>query len=63
MDYNLAIMNALKIVGIILIVIGIAVLATGSFHFKKKEKILDSDAIDINGTKQKLLPGQELLVL
>lgn len=43
----------LKIIGIILIVIGIAMLATGSFHYREKKKVLDTDVIDINKTETK----------
>lgn len=46
-------MNALKIIGIVLIIIGVAMLATGSFHYKEKKKVLDTDVIDINKTDTK----------
>lgn len=45
----------LKIIGIVLIVIGIAMLATGSFHYKEKKKVLDTDVIDINKTETKIV--------
>lgn len=48
-------MSALKIIGIVLIVIGIAMLATGSFHYKEKKKILDTDVVDINRTETKIV--------
>jgi len=46
-------MNVLKIIGIVLIVIGIAMLVTGSFHYKERKKVLDTDVIDINKTETK----------
>ncbi|HWI92739.1 MAG TPA: hypothetical protein VNT20_15790 [Flavisolibacter sp.] len=51
----ITVMNALKIIGIILIIIGVAMLATGGFHFKEKKKILDTDAIDISRTETKIV--------
>jgi len=41
-------MRVFKIIGIILIVAGIAMLVTGSFHFKEKKKVLDTDVVDIS---------------
>jgi uncharacterized membrane protein YidH (DUF202 family) len=49
------VMSMLKIIGIILIVGGIAMLATGAFHYKEKKKILDTDIIDINKTETKVV--------
>lgn len=48
-------MKLFRIIGIILIVIGIAMLATGAFHFKEKKKVLDTDVIDINRTETKVV--------
>ena len=48
-------MSILKVIGIVLIVAGIAMLATGSFHYKEKKKILDTDVIDINRTETKVV--------
>ena len=48
-------MSALKIIGIILIVVGVAMLATGGFHFKEKKKILDTDVVDINRTETRIV--------
>ena len=48
-------MRILKVIGIILIVGGIAMLATGAFHYKERKKILDTDVIDINGTETKVV--------
>jgi uncharacterized membrane protein YidH (DUF202 family) len=48
-------MSMLKVIGIILIVGGIAMLATGAFHYKEKKKILDTDVIDINKTETKVV--------
>ena len=48
-------MSALKIVGFLLIIIGIAMLATGGFHFKEKKKILDTSVIDINKTETRVV--------
>lgn len=44
-----------KIIGIVLIVAGIAMLATGSFHFKEKEKVLDTDVVDISTKETKIV--------
>lgn len=38
----------MKVIGIILIIIGIAMTATGSLSFRQKKKIIDTDAIDIS---------------
>lgn len=43
----------MKILGIVLILLGIAMIATGGFNFKAKEKILDTDKIDISKTETK----------
>lgn len=48
-------MKALTITGFFLIIIGIAMLATGGFHFKEKKKILDTDVVDINRTETKIV--------
>jgi len=48
-------MSVLKVIGIIVIVVGIAMLATGAFHYKAKKKILDTDAVDINKTETKIV--------
>lgn len=48
-------MRVLKIAGIVLIVVGIAMLATGGLHFKEKKKILDTDIVDINKTETKVV--------
>jgi uncharacterized membrane protein YidH (DUF202 family) len=48
-------MSVLKAIGIILIVIGIAMLATGAFHYKAKKKILDTDVVDISKTETKIV--------
>jgi len=44
-----------RIIGIILVVVGIAMLATGGFHFKEKKKVLDTDIVDINITETKVV--------
>ena len=48
-------MNVFKIMGIILILAGIAMLATGSFHFKEKKKILDTNVVDISTKETKIV--------
>lgn len=48
-------MRIFKIIGIVLIVAGIAMLATGGFHYKEKKKVLDTDMVDINRTETKLV--------
>jgi drug/metabolite transporter (DMT)-like permease len=48
-------MRVFKIIGIILVIAGIAMLATGSFHFKERKKVLDTDVIDISRTETKIV--------
>lgn len=48
-------MNPLKIIGIVLIVVGVAMLATGGFHFKENKKIVDTDVVDINRTETRII--------
>jgi uncharacterized membrane protein YidH (DUF202 family) len=48
-------MSVLKAIGIILIVIGSAMFATGAFHYKAKKKILDTDVVDISKTETKIV--------
>jgi len=48
-------MKVFRIIGIVLILVGIAMLATGGFHFKEKKKVLDTDVIDINRTETKVV--------
>ncbi|MFL5742882.1 MAG: hypothetical protein ACJ75B_21870 [Flavisolibacter sp.] len=44
-------MKLLNVIGIGLILLGIAMLAAGGFSFKEKKKILDTDSVDVT-TKQ-----------
>jgi drug/metabolite transporter (DMT)-like permease len=48
-------MKLFRIIGIILIVVGVAMLATGGFHFKERKKVLHTDVIDINRTETKVI--------
>jgi len=48
-------MSFFKIIGIILIIAGIAMLATGSFHFKEKKKVLDTNVVDISTKETKIV--------
>jgi drug/metabolite transporter (DMT)-like permease len=48
-------MSILKWIGIFLILIGIAMVATGGFHFKEKKKVLDTDIVDISKTQTKIV--------
>jgi drug/metabolite transporter (DMT)-like permease len=48
-------MRVFKIIGIILVIAGIAMLATGSFHFKERKKVLDTDVVDISRTETKVV--------
>lgn len=48
-------MRVFKIIGIILVIAGIAMLATGSFHLKQRKKVLDTDVIDISRTETKIV--------
>lgn len=43
----------MRIIGIILIVIGIAMTVSGSFSFQHKKKILDTNTIDISKNETK----------
>jgi uncharacterized membrane protein YidH (DUF202 family) len=51
--------RVLRIIGIVLIIAGIAMLATGGFHYKEKKKVLDTDIVDISRTETKVVtwPG------
>jgi uncharacterized membrane protein YidH (DUF202 family) len=42
-----------KIIGIILILVGIAMAVTGGFSFEQKKKVLNTDAIDISTKETK----------
>lgn len=46
-------MKALKIIGMILIVIGIIMIITGSFSYKQKEKIVDTNVVDLSVNETK----------
>ena len=46
-------MKLLYIIGILLIVLGIVMMATGGFRFKQREKIIDTSKIDITIKKEK----------
>jgi len=48
-------MSIFKIIGIILIIAGIAMLATGSFHFKEKKKVVDTNVVDISTKETKIV--------
>jgi hypothetical protein len=49
------------IIGIILIVVGIAGFALGGFSFTKKEKVLDVGPIDATAENEKTVPVPPLL--
>jgi len=46
-------MKIARIIGIVLIIVGIAMVATGEFNFKSKEKILDTGEVEINRKETK----------
>lgn len=48
-------MKTFTIIGIILLLVGIAMMVTGSFHFKEKKKVLDTDIVDISKTETKVV--------
>jgi LPXTG-motif cell wall-anchored protein len=48
-------MRVFKIIGIILVIAGIAMLATGSLHFRQKRKVLNTDVVDISRTETKVV--------
>jgi uncharacterized membrane protein YidH (DUF202 family) len=48
-------MKIARIIGIVLIIVGIAMVATGEFNFKSKEKILDTREVEINRTETKII--------
>ena len=48
-------MSIFRIIGIVLLVLGIAMIATGSFQFREKKKILDTNTVDISTTENKIV--------
>lgn len=48
-------MGIFRIIGIVLLVIGIAMMATGSLHFREKKKILDTNTVDISTKEDKIV--------
>jgi uncharacterized membrane protein HdeD (DUF308 family) len=54
-------MRAATIVGILLIIVGIAGLAFGGFSFTHKEKVLDLGPIQASADKKESLPVPPLL--
>jgi uncharacterized membrane protein HdeD (DUF308 family) len=54
-------MKAATIVGILLIIVGIAGLAFGGFSFTHKEKVLDVGPIEAHADKKESLPVPPLL--
>jgi uncharacterized membrane protein len=46
-------MKALKIAGIALILLGIAMFVIGGFSYKQKKKVLDTDVVDITTKETK----------
>ncbi len=51
----------LKIVGIVLIVLGVIALATGGFSFTREEKVLDIGPIEARAEKRESVPLPPLL--
>ncbi len=51
----------LKIVGIVLIVLGVIALATGGFSFTREEKVLDIGPIEATAEKRESVPLPPLL--
>ena len=43
----------MRILGILLIVLGIFMLVSGGFNYRTKEKVIETDAIEINKTENK----------
>jgi hypothetical protein len=54
-------MKAATIVGILLIIVGVAGLAFGGFSFTHKEKVLDVGPIEAHADKKESLPVPPLL--
>lgn len=46
-------MRAVRILGIILVLFGLAMIVTGGFSFQQKKKVLDTDAVDITTKETK----------
>ena len=46
-------MKGLQIIGVCLIVLGVAMIATGGFSFKQREKIIDTNTVDLTIKKEK----------
>ena len=54
-------MRAATVVGILLIIVGIAGLAFGGFSYTRKEKVLDLGPIQASADKKESLPVPPLL--
>lgn len=48
-------MSGLKVLGIGLILFGIAMMVSGEFTFKEKKKVVDTDVIDISTEQTKTI--------
>lgn len=48
-------MKPLRIIGIVLIVLGIIMITTDGFRFKQREKIIDTNTIDLTIKKEKTI--------
>ena len=46
-------MKIFRVLGILFIVLGIAMLVTGGFDLKRKKKVLDTDVVDVNTKETK----------
>jgi uncharacterized membrane protein len=46
-------MSIFRIIGIVLLILGIAMIATGSFHYHENKKILDTNTVDISAKEEK----------
>ncbi|WP_121357701.1 hypothetical protein [Flavisolibacter nicotianae] len=45
----------MRIAGILLILLGVAMTITGGFRFQTKKKVLDTDKVDISTTENKTI--------
>jgi uncharacterized membrane protein YidH (DUF202 family) len=46
-------MKPLRIIGVFLITLGIVMIVTGGFRFKQREKVIDTNTIDLTIKKEK----------
>ena len=48
-------MKALRVIGFVLIIIGIIMMVTGGISFRQKKKLIDTNAVDISTKETKTI--------